>query len=159
LTGWPNAAGASIDVVGAASRGQGLNRLSYAGRWQFVDRTFDGRFHGQSARTFHAGDEVTLFFKGTQLRIFGITGPNGGAARVSFGGDAGDKIVTFFSEKKHAHTVIYSSGFLTSGWRLARLVVLAPNGIHRRECRRVRNIGPGAMSLSCRTTKNHSTSC
>lgn len=105
----------STAVVGAGVRGEGLNRLSYAGRWDFVHGNFDGRLDGQSARSFHPDDDVTLFFNGRRLRIFGITGPTGGTASVSLGDGSAEQTISFYADKKHAHALIYSSGLMTPG--------------------------------------------
>jgi hypothetical protein len=117
----------STAVVGAGVRGEGLNRLSYAGRWDFVYGNFDGRLDGQSARSFHPDDDVTLFFNGRRLRIFGITG----TASVSLGdGSAEQTISLLCGQKARARADLFERSD-DAGQRLARFVVL-PSSAPRR---------------------------
>jgi hypothetical protein len=115
------------DVIGisALQRGGELEHIFYSGHWEFVSNRKDGRFAGSSARSFHTGDSLTILFRGNRLRIFGITGPNGGRGSVLIAGRK-EHIVLFRSRVKQTHKLIFDSGKLRGNLQSAGVVVMAP---------------------------------
>ncbi len=113
--------------ISALLRGGELHQILYSGHWEFVSNRKDGRFGGSSARSFHTGDSLTIVFRGNRLRIYGITGPNGGRGSVIIPG-RGARMVTFYSPAKRTHHLIFDSGKLSGTLQSAGLVVVAPRG-------------------------------
>jgi hypothetical protein len=97
----------------------------YAGHWEFVSKRTDGRYQGWSARSFHAGDSITIVFFGRRLRIFGVTGKNGGNALVVVA-DEPLKTAYFTSSVKKTHQLVYDSGALPDRVHSASVVVTNP---------------------------------
>jgi len=116
--------------ISAFQRGGGeLRHVSYKGRWEFVSNRKDGRFAGASARSFHAGDSMTIVFLGNRLRIYGVTGPNGGRGSVVIPGKPAN-IISFYSPRKKTHHLMYDSGRLNGTVQSAGLVVMRASETH-----------------------------
>ncbi|MDQ2866683.1 MAG: hypothetical protein M3R51_10710 [Candidatus Eremiobacteraeota bacterium] len=113
-------------AISSARRGNQVNRLAYEGRWEFVRNRRDGRYQGGSARSHHVGDSVSIVFDGDHLRIYGVTGRNGGRGVLLIAGKK-YRDVSFRSSSKQTHKLIYDSGPLGPGVHSAGLVV-APIG-------------------------------
>jgi hypothetical protein len=102
-----------------------LDGAVYAGRWEFISKRTDGRYRGWSARSFHEGDSITVIFFGRRLRIFGVTGKNGGNALIVLPGKP-MKDAYFTSSKKKTHQLVYDSGTLPDRFHSASVVVFNP---------------------------------
>ncbi len=107
-----------------------MQSISYAGRWQFVTGRHDGRYANSSARSFHSGDSMTIVFKGSRVKIYGVTGPNGGNAIVVVPPKR-TSAIDFRSTSKRTHRLLYDSGLLPGGVHSAGLVVV--RAAHRGE--------------------------
>jgi hypothetical protein len=56
-------------------------RITYTGRWERI--AHGGHLPGGvSARSFRAGDALTLVYRGKRVRLFGVVGPGGGSGVV-----------------------------------------------------------------------------
>jgi hypothetical protein len=106
---------AQLESTQATAAPPALRDLSYSGRWEFVRNRSDGRFAGRSA-SFHAGDALTVLFDGEGLRIYGVTGPNGGVGTVVVPGLPAEKI-SFYSARRATHVLLYSSPRMPAGIR------------------------------------------
>ena len=116
--------------ISALQKGGGeLRHISYKGRWEFVSNRKDGRYAGASARSFHAGDSMTIVFVGDRIRIYGVTGPNGGRGSVIIPGRPA-RVVSFYSPQKRTHRLIYDSGRLNGTVQSAGVVVMAASAVH-----------------------------
>ncbi len=100
--------------------------VSYKGHWQLVNRRRDGRYDGSSIRSYHAQDCLTIVFKGSRLRMYGIVGPGGGKGAVVIPGRA-LATVNFRAAQKKVHRLVYDSGALPRGIQSASVVVLGPS--------------------------------
>ncbi len=116
--------------ISALQRGAQIHKLSYSGRWEFVSNRRDGRYEGASARSYHVGDSVTLVFEGNHLRIYGVTGPNGGSGTILIAGQPA-RALSFYSPAKVTHRLVFDSGKLKGDLQSAGLVVTAPGGGRR----------------------------
>lgn len=68
---------------------------------------------------------MTILFRGTRLRIFGVIGRNGGAASVVFP-PRGDERISFVGAAKTTHRLVYDSGPLQNGVHIISVVVMKP---------------------------------
>ncbi len=117
------AASAVVQSV-AAEHEKSILDVRYSGRWQIIHRD-DGRFHGESARSFDGGDSITIVFSGSRLRIFGIRGKNGGTGSVVIPGRR-PQSVDFYAPRKQTHVLVYDSGTLPGKIQTAGIVVTSP---------------------------------
>lgn len=101
---------------------RGVNSITYSGKWEIVSGRNDGRYLGRSARSYRPNDCLTLIFLGRRLRIYGVTGRNGGQAVVVLLPLKPERI-TFRSPTKHAHRLMYDSGLLSDGIHGVSVVV------------------------------------
>jgi hypothetical protein len=115
----------SVVALSPVAHKRGINSVSYSGRWEFENGRTDGRYLGASARSFHAGACMTILFRGTRLRIFGVIGRNGGAASVVFP-PRGDERISFVGAAKTTHRLVYDSGPLQNGVHIISVVVMKP---------------------------------
>ncbi len=116
--------------ISATERGGGeLHHVSYKGNWEFVSNRKDGRFAGASARSYHPGDSMTIVFLGNRLRIYGVTGPNGGRGSVVIPGIPAH-VASFYSARKETHRLLYDSGRLNGNVQSAGLVVMKGSQTH-----------------------------
>jgi hypothetical protein len=99
--------------------------VKYAGTWEFVSNQNDGRFQGESARSFHSGDSITVVFSGNRFRLYGIRGRNGGVASVIIPGRSPARI-NFYAPVKETHVLLYDSGPLNGLIQTAGIVVTTP---------------------------------
>ncbi len=88
-------------------------RVAFVGRWEFAHDRRDGRFEGASARSFNVGDTLHTRFTGKHLRIYGVTGPNGGYGLLNVDGKY--NIVNFYSPAKRTHALLYANWGLSRG--------------------------------------------
>jgi hypothetical protein len=121
-----HAAQNNAPVVSAVPRSsRDFSRFSYAGRWEFVHHPRDGRTMNRSARSYHAGDTLTLLYDGEGFRLYGISGPNGGVGTVVLPGQPPAQI-SFYAPGRHAHVLMYASPPLKPGVHSAAIVVTRP---------------------------------
>ena len=106
-------------------------RLHYHGRWEHVHGYRDGRDLGTSSRTPYFGDGVSSTFEGQQLRIYGVTGPNGGHGVVEIDGTTHTATLNFYSAKKQTHVLIYQSPRLSPGLHVFALIASGSPHPHR----------------------------
>ncbi len=106
-------------------RQENILDVRYAGKWEFISHRGDGRFQGESARSFHSGDSITVVFSGSRLRIYGIRGRNGGMATVVVPSKSAAQI-NFYAPVKQTHVLLYDSGPLKGAIQTAGIVVTAP---------------------------------
>ncbi len=82
--------------------------------WEIVSGRSDGRFHGESLRSSHAGSRAELTFDGTAFRLYGVVGRGGGLALVSIDGKP-YFLADFYATRKETHRLIYASPILPEG--------------------------------------------
>jgi hypothetical protein len=105
--------------------------FAYVGRWQHVSGRHDGRMNGTSSRSWHSGDNIILTFTGSELLLYGVTGPNGGKAAVAVDGKYYGT-ANFYSPHLHAHKLVFSVPPLGEGVHtIGLLVSRTPNYPHR----------------------------
>jgi hypothetical protein len=102
----------------------GVDRLRFDGSWEFVRGRRDGRFMGASARSYRLGSCMSIVFLGKRLRVFGVTGVNGGKAWLLLSPRAPQRI-SFQSSQRQVHRVLYDSGTLPDGIHSAGIVVVS----------------------------------
>ena len=112
-------------AMSAHVRAENVLTVKYAGRWEFVNHRRDGRFRGDSVRSFHEGDAITIVFAGNRLRIYGIRGRNGGVGSIVVPGKPPVN-VDFYAPQKQTHVLLYDSGRLRGGIQTAGIVVATP---------------------------------
>lgn len=105
---------------------ENIHTIRYAGKWEFVTHRHDGRFQGESARSFHPGDSITIVFSGRRLRIYGIRGKNGGLASLVIPGKPPIEL-NFYAPEKQTHVLLYDSGRLENPVQTAGIVVTTPH--------------------------------
>jgi hypothetical protein len=118
----PSSQALRVAIIQTRAEGGAINHLAYSGHWEFVRGRHDGRFAGESARSFHAGDALTLIYQGEAFRVFGVTGPNGGQGEIIIPGMT-PQTVDFRSARRRTHVLIYASPPATPGVHSAGLVV------------------------------------
>ena len=97
------------------------DRVSYGGRWEIVAR--GGNLPGRvSARSFHTGDSITIVYRGEGVRLFGITGPQGGGGVVVLPGFPPVN-VNFYASKRALRRLVYVSPALAAGVHSLSIVV------------------------------------
>jgi hypothetical protein len=110
-------------IMTAALHGLGLGRFHYVGHWEFVHGLHDGRWSGQSARSYHLGDSVSVAFKGRGIRIYGVTGPGGGYGTVGLDDRIHSDAINFYSPHKVPHALVYQSPRLPEGIHAIAMMV------------------------------------
>jgi len=92
--------------------------FTYTGRWENVTGIFDGRKDGQSHRSFSPESRAVLNFRGTAVKLLGVTGVKGGWAAVRVD-DRPARRISFKSPSKRVQTVVYeTTGLLNTGHTL-----------------------------------------
>ncbi len=110
----------------------GANGLAYSGSWQHLRDFHDGRTGGTSSRTYHIGATASFRFTGRKLRIFGVTGRNGGYAELLIDGET-YALLRFYAAHKRTNVELYTSPDLPAGAHLVEIVVAeAPSGLPKR---------------------------
>lgn len=104
------------------------DRLAYTGHWEYLEPRA-GAGAVRAARSYHAGDALTVIFHGEFVHIFGITGPQGGRGLVVMPGMAAAS-VSFHSMQRRAHVLVYASPPLAPGLHSLAVVVERPSHGH-----------------------------
>lgn len=99
--------------------------FSFVGGWERVVGKRDGRSGGTSTRSFRIGASATLPFTGSAVRIYGVTGPNGGTAAVTLDGRSYGT-ATFYSATEKTGAVVFQSPALADGKHQLSLLVEPP---------------------------------
>ncbi len=89
--------------------------FSYVGHWEHVRAIEDGRTAGTSSRSYQAAAGATLHFTGSDVRLFGVCGPQGGRALVTIDGRSAGPVANFYAPKKESHMLVYRSPHLQPG--------------------------------------------
>ncbi len=100
------------------------------GRWECVADRRDGRFRGESCRSFTRDATATLAFFGRGIRIFGVVGPQGGTGRIAID-DRHIGRASFYATSKRTHHVVFASETLAPGRHVVLITVDAPSRAHR----------------------------
>lgn len=110
----------SAAAAGAANDGPprttlvGCDAFAHSAHWERTRGMSDGRIGGASLRSFHPGARATLDFDGTGVRLYGVLGKGGGLAVVTID-ERIAYVVTFFSQHKLTHQVVFASKPLPPG--------------------------------------------
>ncbi len=96
--------------------------FTFVGGWQRVAGVRDGRSYGTSTRSLDIGARATLVFIGRSVRVYGVTGPNGGTAAVTIDGRSYGS-ADFHNTKKDPSTVVFQSPVLPQGGHTLSLIV------------------------------------
>lgn len=117
-----------VQILGISTleRRGAIDRLAYSGRWDFVSHRNDGRYEGASARAFQPGASMSIVFRGTRLRIYGIAGRNGGRALALVAGGP-SRTLDFYARHERVHVMLFDSGPLRDAIHSASLVVVRPS--------------------------------
>ncbi len=127
----PNRASHPVKVAMTPKvRAENILAVRYSGKWEFISHRADGRFRGDSVRSFRPGDSITVVFSGSRLRIYGIRGRNGGTASVVLP-DAQPVEINFYAPAKETHALLYDSGPLNGTIQTAGIIVVAPQPSRR----------------------------
>jgi hypothetical protein len=100
-------------------------RFTYVGSWEHIKNMRDGRSEGTSARSYQVGASAYFQFLGERLEIFGVKGRTGGYAELRIDGSTYG-LLHFYSPKKEAGALIYSSPVLEPGTHTAEIIVAEP---------------------------------
>lgn len=73
-----------VSTVDDRMTGTGDNRFHYTGRW--TSAAGDGYHRGTHSWSNQPGSSAEIRFTGTQIRLYGGTGPDAGVGRVSIDG-------------------------------------------------------------------------
>ncbi len=114
----------SVDDDVATSSRSGA-AFAYEGKWKNV-RVADGRSGASSTRSFHTGDVATMHFDGRLVRIYGVTGPTGGAASIAIDGRVVG-VGSFYTPKKSVDALVFQSSTLPAGEHTVTVTVEAPS--------------------------------
>ncbi len=128
----PAAARTKVVAINDASRGVGLYRFNFVGRWERVRGRHDGRWGGTSTRSPYFGDSVSAAIKGYRFRLYGVSGPNGGHGILGLDKHAKFAMLEFYSARKHTHVLLYTSPILAQG---LHAIAISVNGTHDRRSR------------------------
>ncbi len=99
--------------------------FSFAGGWERVVGKHDGRSGGTSTRSFRIGASATLPFTGSAVRVYGVSGPNGGSAAVTLDGRSYGT-ANFYSPKEKTGVIVFASPALTDVTHTLSLLVEPP---------------------------------
>ncbi len=115
-----------------AGIGRAAPTFDYRGTWETA-LVSDGRSGGSSTRSFHAGDRAVMHFAGSRVRLYGVTGPNGGAGAVRIDGRL-VRNVDFHSARKTTNVLVFASPALARGAHTLDVTVEPPAAAapHRR---------------------------
>ena len=127
----PTQTAQQIVRIDDAQMGAGMYQLHYHGRWEHVHGYRDGRYLGTSSRTPYYGDGVSSTFEGRQLRVYGVTGPNGGHGVVEIDGMTHSATIDFYSPVKRTHVLVYQSPMLSPGIHVFALIASGSPRPHR----------------------------
>ena len=111
--------------MSASHRRNGINSVLFRGHWEYVKNRADGRYEGGSARSFHAGDSMTILIAGNRFKIYGVLGKNGGPGALIMP-DRPETTISFYAPQKETHRLVFDSGTLAGNIQSASLVVMPP---------------------------------
>jgi hypothetical protein len=95
-------------VVDSATTAGTYGYFRYLGAWRHVRGKHDGRIGGASSMSTKIGDRATLWFYGSGVRVYGVSGRSGGFADVRLDGrDAG--IRTFYHPTVNARALVFAA--------------------------------------------------
>jgi hypothetical protein len=118
-------------LVDDARIGDAPDHFSYVGHWEHVTGRHDGRLNGTSSRSWHAGDNIILSYVGSELRLYGVTGPNGGNAAIAIDGRYYGT-ANFYSQRLRTHALVFSVPALGEGVHTMGVLVAQTPGYPRR---------------------------
>jgi hypothetical protein len=127
VTSAPAESRTKVVTIDDASRGVGLERFHFIGRWERVRGREDGRWGGTSTRSPHFGGSVSAAIKGYRFRLYGVTGPNGGIGRLGLDEHTKFAMLDFYSARKGTHVLLYTSPSLAQG---LHAIAVSVNGTH-----------------------------
>ncbi len=114
-------------VIDDSARGPNVDQFSFHGAWQHISHRHDGRFDGTSSRSRRIADWAGIIFDGTQIRVFGVRGANGGSATIAIDGRYYGTH-TFYAPHKEPHALIFTSPALRPGMHALSLLVAGDGG-------------------------------
>ncbi|MCT9931158.1 hypothetical protein N5079_13115 [Planotetraspora sp. A-T 1434] len=100
--------------------GTGDNQFNYRGTWS--NNSVGGYYNSTHSWSNTAGGSVTMTFSGTQFRLYGGLGSNGGIATVSIDGGPAYE-VDFYASSDQGDAVLWVSGILPNGHHTFTLAV------------------------------------
>jgi hypothetical protein len=108
----------------------GPDRFVYEGHWEHLTVRRDGRSLGTSSRSFHPGDRAVVWFRGTQIRLYGVVGPKGGYANVALDGNPQDERPDFYAPAIHPGVLLYVSPVLEQREHILAITVSGVRDTH-----------------------------
>lgn len=89
---------ASGETVDDSTTGTGLNQFHYSGSWvPDTSHAAWGNYSGTHTYSHVTGDQATIQFRGTEIDVYAVKGPNTGIANVSIDGATPTAVDTFAS--------------------------------------------------------------
>lgn len=110
-------------ISDASSRGLGLWKWNYVGKWEFVHFKRDGRSLGTSSRSFHKGSILSVAFAGKRVRLYGVLGTKGGYGLLAIDDTDAYSRVSFYAPSKRTHALVYESPPLKAGNHALAIIV------------------------------------
>ncbi|MEU9887534.1 glycoside hydrolase family 2 TIM barrel-domain containing protein [Sphaerisporangium sp. NPDC051011] len=113
--------GATVSVDDRVT-GTGTNQFNYRGAWQSCTGCGAELYAGTNSWDNVAGDDVTVTFVGTQIRLYGVRDTVHGRGAVSIDGGA-ETQVDFYNATRQGDVLLWTSPVLPSGTHTFRLRV------------------------------------
>lgn len=111
----------STTGIDNTARGTGQNQFNYVGGWAHNTDTTGASYNNTNSRSAVANDYVTFAFTGSQVKLYGVKGPNNGIAAVSID-DGAETLVDFYGQQQ-ASTAVWTSPTLAAGSHTLKLRV------------------------------------
>ncbi|WP_327089380.1 hypothetical protein OIE66_01785 [Nonomuraea sp. NBC_01738] len=114
-----------VSTVDDRMTGTGDNRFHYTGRW--TSAAGDGYHRGTHSWSNQPGSSAEIRFTGTQIRLYGGTGPDAGVGRVSIDGGPAYE-VDFHAPVHRGDVPLWTSEVLPSARHTFKLTVAGVSG-------------------------------
>ena len=98
------------------------NYFGFSEGWAVSNDHASERYHGSSSWSDQVGEEATVFFVGSQVRLFGVLDPHHGIGSVSIDGGAGEP-VDLYGTRTEYNRLVYTSPRLCPGPHALRIAV------------------------------------
>jgi hypothetical protein len=114
--------GSPLFSIDNADLDESDNYFAFSTGWSLSTDHTSERYHGSSSWSAELGEEATVFFVGSQVRLYGVLDPHHGIASVSIDGDR-EEPVDLYGPTTEYNRLIYTSPRLCPGPHALRIVV------------------------------------
>ncbi len=145
----------TLDVDDSVT-GSGQNQFNYSGSgWkscQNCDYNSVGFYNNSNSWGNTAGDSVTVAFTGTQIKFYGVVGPDHGIGQVSIDGGT-TKQIDSYAPTEAGNTLLYTSPTLTAGQHTFKLTVTGQQNAASSDA----YVNPDRVEITANATTSHTT--